>query len=102
MALLKLFVLLVDSLIELICMYFCIELTLLFFSVLVALMSFFHQHGHTRFRLRLLCSFQFSVDLFLICLHPSLGFCFAKYILILLHCEFCVLTGTRVWFGKPS
>lgn len=41
MALLNLFVLLVDSLIELICMYFCIELTLLFFSVLVALMSFF-------------------------------------------------------------
>lgn len=32
MALLNLFVLLVDSLIELICMYFCIELTLLFFQ----------------------------------------------------------------------
>lgn len=31
MALLNLFVLLVDSLIELICMYFCIELTLLLF-----------------------------------------------------------------------
>lgn len=100
MALLNLFVLLVDSLIELICMYFCIELTLLFFfSVLVALMSFFHQHGHTRFRLRLLCSF--SVDLFLICLHPSLGFCFAKYRGFVGHCEFCVLTGTSC-FGQPS
>lgn len=62
--------------IEIIFYVFLYKLTL---SVSVALMSpFFHQHGHTRFRLRLLCfcSSQFCVwfDSWF-AFHPSLGFC---------------------------
>lgn len=99
MALLNLFVLLVDYLIELICMYLFIELTF-FFSVSVALMSFFppawtYQIPFTS----LLFTPIFCVDLFLICFHPSLGFCvFAKYCEVSFgHCDSCVLFLQRLW-----
>lgn len=50
-------------------------------SVSVALMSpFFHQHGHTRFRLRLLCLLQFVYDLIPICFSSLSRFlCFVQY-----------------------
>lgn len=92
MALLNLFVLLVDSLIELICMYLCIELTLLLFFFSFGCFNVFFPPAWTYKILFASPLFKFSVDLFLICLHPFLGFCFAKCRDFVGHCEFCPIS----------
>lgn len=76
MALLNRFVLLVDYSIELICLYiFFIELTFNFFSVSVALMSIFSTSMDIPDSVCVSSVGSSFVDLFLVCFHPSLGFC---------------------------